>query len=179
MNLVIKRLLIGNYIYFIMKLPNFGKKLDTKAILFIVVIFICLYFFFAPSESSIANVTDEWIKQVTIKHDPKAIGDMFCSDGNLVGTVSQVKRTGKDIESYFDYFAKLPGIKVVDKKYNISKVSHDVFLNTAFITWMWDGLDQPIIARMTFLFRGNCIFQLHSSALPDLNDDLLEVSGTT
>jgi hypothetical protein len=29
---------------------------------------------------------------------------------------------------------------------------------------------------MTFLFRGNCICQLHSSALPEVNDSLLAIS---
>jgi hypothetical protein len=65
----------------------------------------------------------------------------------------------------------------VEKEYNISRVTSNVYLNTAFITWKWDGLDEPITARMTFLYRDTCIFQLHSSALPDLNEDLLEVSN--
>jgi len=94
-----------------------------------------------------------------------------------MGTVSQVKRTGLDIKGYFDYFAKLPGIKVFEKKYNISQVTKDVFINTAFITWYWNDLDKPITARMTFVFRNNCIFQLHSSQLPDVNEDLLEISN--
>ena len=29
-----------------------------------------------------------------------------------------------------------------------------------------------------FIFRDNCIFQLHSSVLPELNEDLLYISGT-
>ena len=90
--------------------------------------------------------------------------------------MSQVKRRGQDIKKYFDYFAKLPGIQVINKKYNISKITSNVYLNTAFITWSWDGLEEPITARMTFIFRDKCIFQLHSSALPDLNKDLLKIS---
>jgi len=108
---------------------------------------------------------------------PVAIAKLFCSDGNLVGTVSQVKRTGKDIKGYFDYFAKLPGLRALDKKYNISKVTNNVSLNTAFITWTWHGLENPIVARMTFLYRNKCIFQLHSSALPELNKDLQKISA--
>ena len=126
----------------------------------------------------ISDTTDKWIREVTVNHDPNAIGNLFCEDGNLVGTVSQIKRKGEDIRRYFDYFAKLPGIKVVDKEYNISQVSDDTWVNTAFITWSWDDLDEPITARMTFVFRNKCIFQLHSSALPDLNQGLLDVSGT-
>jgi len=129
------------------------------------------------TSQKIANLTDLWIKKVTVEHDPTAISKLFCSDGNLVGTVSQIKRKGQDIRKYFDYFAKLPGIKVISKNYNISKVTSNVYLNTAFITWTWDGLDEPITARMTFLFRNKCIFQLHSSALPEMNKSLLEISN--
>ena len=128
---------------------------------------------------AISQLTDLWIKEVTVAHNPQAIARLFCPDGNLVGTVSQVKRTGADIERYFDYFANLPGIKVVAKEYKISPVEDNVYVNTAFITWQWDGLEKPITARMTFLYRDNCIFQLHSSALPELNQDLLDVSNVT
>ena len=83
----------------------------------------------------------------------------------------------QDIKLYFDFFVKLPGIKVISRHYNISKVTSNVYLNTAFISWIWEGLERPIIARMSFVFRDNCIFQLHSSKLPELNDYLLRVSG--
>ena len=130
------------------------------------------------NETDIAELTDNWIKEVTVNHNPENIAKLFCSDGNLVGTVSQVKRKGIDIKLYFDYFANLPGIKVISKKYNISKVTPNVFVNTAFITWYWDGLKQPITARMTFIFRDKCIFQLHSSVLPEINQNLLNISGS-
>ncbi len=71
---------------------------------------------------------------------------MFCKDGNLVGTVSQVKRTGEDIKKYFDYFAKLPEIKVLSKKYTISRVKKNIYVNIAFITLSWKGLQTPIVA---------------------------------
>jgi len=128
------------------------------------------------TENDIADATDNWISEV-VKHNPQEIADLFCTDGNLVGTVSQVKRKGTDIKLYFEYFAKLPNIKVLSKKYNISQVTSNVFINTAFITWSWDGLDKPIVARMTFVFRDMCIFQLHSSALPELNKSLVKISN--
>jgi hypothetical protein len=147
----------------------------------IVILFIIWNFYgynlFPNQQNDIAKLTDNWINEVTVNNDPQAIYKLFCSDGNLMGTVSQVKRKGLDIKSYFEYFAKLPGIKVFDKKYNISQVTKNVYINTAFITWYWDTLDKPIVARMTFVFRNNCIFQLHSSALPDLNEDLFEISN--
>ena len=125
----------------------------------------------------VSNLTDLWIKEVTHNNNPTAIHKLFCSDGNLVGTVSQIERRGLNIKGYFDYFAKLSGVKVLDKTYSISKVTDNVYINTAFITWTWDDLEEPIVARMTFVYRNKCIFQLHSSALPDLNEGLLKISG--
>ena len=162
-----------------MILPRLTKT--NKIAVGLIALLILFMMFIRPSTnvsaSDIANQTDLWIKEVTVNHNPAAIYKLFCSDGNLVGTVSQVKRKGEDIKRYFDYFAKLPGIKVVSKKYNISKVTANVYLNTAFITWSWHGLKKPIVARMSFLYRNKCIFQLHSSALPDLNKDLLKISN--
>ena len=129
------------------------------------------------NESDISKLTDLWIKEVTVNNDPEAVSKLFCSDGTLVGTVSQVKRRGADIKRYFDYFVKLPGIKAVSKKYNISKVSSNVYINTAFIKWKWDGLYDPIMTRMTFIYSGKCIFQLHSSKLPEVNDQLFQISN--
>lgn len=130
------------------------------------------------SVKEIEDLTNLWIREVTERNNPEAISKLFCADGNLVGTVSQVKRNGADIKKYFDYFAKLPGIRVVAKEYNISKITDNVYLNTAFIRWQWEGLSEPITARMTFIFRNKCIFQLHSSALPDLNKDLYKISNS-
>jgi hypothetical protein len=128
-------------------------------------------------EKDIAALTDEWINQVTVKNSPEGVTNMFCPDGNLIGTVSQVKRKGVDIKKYFDFFAKKPGITVLDKKYNVSRVAPGVFINTAFITWFWSGLNEPIVARMTFVFREKCLFQLHSSVLPEVNDELFDISN--
>jgi len=124
------------------------------------------------NSDEIEKLTNLWIKNVTEKNDPELVSNMFCDDGNLIGTVSQKKRQGMYIKKYFDYFAKLPEIKVIDKIYNISEVASNVYINTAFVTWNWKGLKKPVVARMTFVFRNKCIFQLHSSALPDMNKDL-------
>jgi len=129
------------------------------------------------THQDISNLTDKWIYEVTIINSPENIQTLFCKDGSLVGTVSKVIRTGEDIKFYFNYFSKLPGIKVVNKKYNIMKITNNVFLNTAFITWKWDSLKEPVTARMTFIYRDKCIFQLHSSVLPEINKNLVNVSG--
>lgn len=152
-------------------------------ILFIILLFIIIYFLYNNyynliTHQDISLLTDKWIYEVTVNHSPENIQTLFCKDGSLVGTVSKVIRTGYDIKFYFNYFAKIPGIKVLNKKYEIMKITNNVFLNTAFITWSWDGLEQPITARMTFIFRDKCIFQLHSSVLPEINKNLLNVSGS-
>ena len=152
-------------------------------ILFIILLFIIIYFLYNNyynliTHQDISLLTDKWIYEVTVNHSPENIQTLFCKDGSLVGTVSKVIRTGYDIKFYFNYFAKIPGIKVLNKKYEIMKTTNNVFLNTAFITWSWDGLEQPITARMTFIFRDKCIFQLHSSVLPEINKNLLNVSGS-
>jgi hypothetical protein len=163
------------------KLRNIGASILSLVFASVAIVLIATYSLFSyvtrMTQGEVEVLTDRWIDEVTLNHDPSAIQKMFCSDGNLVGTVSQVKRTGNDIGRYFDYFAKLDGIEVVSRKYNISRVTNDVYINTAFITWKWDALDAPITARMTFIYRGSCIFQLHSSALPDLNQDLKDISG--
>jgi hypothetical protein len=163
--------------------------INTSIVIIIVIVLVCIIAIgtvgtvcsnsVKSRTAMISKLTDRWIKNVTEKNDPAAIAKMFCRDGNLVGTVSQEKRKGKDIEKYFDYFAKLPDLTVVDKEYNISQIVPAVLVNTAFITWKWKGLDKPIVARMTFIFRNKCIFQLHSSALPELNADLKKVSGSS
>lgn len=148
----------------------------TVLVIFIISLTIFrIYKYYTITESDIEELTNKWIEEVT-NNDPEAVYNLFCKDGNLVGTVSQVKRSGIDIKRYFDYFALLPGISVINKKYKISKVDKNVFINTAFITWSWDGLKEPIVARMTFVYRGRCIFQLHSSKLPHINDSLLQIN---
>ena len=128
-------------------------------------------------KNDISTLTDAWIEQVTVKNSPEGATQMFCPDGTLIGTVSQAKFTGVDIKKYFDFFAKKHGIEVLNKEYNVSKVAPDVYINTAFITWFWSGLNEPIVARMTFVFREKCLFQLHSSVLPEVNDELFDISN--
>jgi hypothetical protein len=166
-----------NYLFFKKKFRKQNKIL-LFLICFLSIIFFSnkiFHFYKNKSNQHIINLTDNWIHQVTIQNDPTAIQKLFCKDGSLLGTVSQTKRMGEKIRQYFEYFAKLKGIQVVKKEYNISKVTNRVYLNTAFITWKWDAIDTPLTARMSFLYRDNCIFQLHSSQLPDANKGLKQI----
>ena len=68
------------------------------------------------NNDNIEKLTDNWIHVVCELKDPEEVSKLFCKDGMLFGTVSQTLRRGKMIEKYFDYFAKLPGLKVTKKK---------------------------------------------------------------
>lgn len=160
-------------------MKRFNERSIFLACVVVIVVLALLYGVFGRSEpikSDIVALTDKFIHGVTVTHDPQEVADLFCKDGSLVGTVSQIHRQGRDIKLYFNYFAKLPEIRVIEKTYDILEVTPDVFINTAFITWTWKGLKEPVVARMTFVVRNNCIFQLHSSKLPSLNEDLVALT---
>ena len=153
---------------------------------FVVLLFICVIIYCSyidnhgskqRNKEQISILTDKWCDAIVMHNDPIKVSSLFCNDAILIGTVSKTKRKNIDILRYFEYFAKLPNIKIVSKEYNISNVSSNVYINTAFIEWMWDGLQVPVIARMTFIYRGNCIYLLHSSAMPKLNSELVKISG--
>ena len=128
---------------------------------------------------TIKTLTDLWIKEVTQNKNPESIYKLFCRDGILIGTVSQSERKKRDIKKYFDYFARLPELRVLSKFYSVTRITDNVYVNNALITWMWKGLKDPVIARMTFIYRNRCLFELHSSKLPDLNKDLKKIIGVS
>jgi len=122
-----------------------------------------------PTKKNAAEVTDNFINAVTKSNNPKETRKLFCKNGILIGTLSRIIRRNKNkynIEDYFNYFAKLKGIKVVSKKYDIQKVQDNIYLNHATINWKWDSIKKPVTARMTFLIKENCIYLLHSSSMP-------------
>ena len=158
-----------------------NKELTSAFFMFILV-GIIIYMLFLNFENDvntqkISNLTDEWIQNVTIKNNPNKVANMFCSDAKLIATVSKIIRRGYDIEKYFNFFVNLPNIEVLERNYHIQKISENVYINTAFLKWNWEGLVEPLIVRMTFVFRNKCIVQLHASQLPEFNKDLYEISG--
>lgn len=176
---------------------------------------------------NITAATNRWIDLVTndnligggMDNDKRnsLIGDLFClktPDGkeckssedncaSLFGTVSNKLRRGRtNIQNYFVYFANLPGLSarsINEPIFTIQKLSDDVYLNSALITWTWDdgpgsGDLDPLVARMSFTYKYNgnkggmenidnyCIIQLHSSAMPDRAEgipDYLPLSDST
>jgi hypothetical protein len=138
---------------------------------------------------SIEAATASWMNAVKVANKPRLATSHFCADGILLGTVSQTLRKGAEeggaIEQYFDFFARLPGIDVKDAGHTVDKVTKDVFVNNARVQWKYDSAPEPLVARMTFVYRhsdeykendGWCIFELHSSGLPELNAGLQAAS---
>ena len=156
---------------------------ELKSAFFIfILVGIIIYTFFLNFENDvntqrISNLTDKWIENVTIEKNPNKVANMFCSDAKLVATVSKIIRRGFDIEQYFNFFTNLPNIEVLERNYNIQKITENVYINTAFLKWYWEGLVKPITVRMTFVFRDKCIVQLHASQLPEFNKDIYQISG--
>ena len=123
------------------------------------------------NKAKIKKLTDYFLYNV-INNKPKLLNNIFCKKGILIGTLSQKirrKYSKFNIINYFNYFANLKGIKILSKKYNINKIESKIFVNNAEIKWKWDKIEKPIIARMTFIFKNNCLFLLHSSGLPKSN----------
>ena len=127
-----------------------------------------LYWFRTASvnNAEVARLTDNWIDNVVLHNDPNKLYKMFGSDASLFGTVSRKYRMGDMIKEYFNYFAKLPNISVIEKRYHVHHIGNNIYLNNAFVTWQWDGLPAPLVARMSFLFKGDHLRHLHSSTLP-------------
>ena len=105
------------------------------------------------------------------------VANLFCEDGILWGTQStKIRNTRQDIIDYFDFFANIPGITIKAVDNNVTKITDMVYVNNANVTWFWDDLEEPVVARMTFIYRlsnGNwCLFELHGSALPEKNPNL-------
>ena len=150
---------------------------SRNIVLGILAILAIVYVFFnnnknITNKQHIAKLTDKWINALTIKNDPVRIANLFCRDASLFGSVSQTLRSGREIGQYFNYFANVSGIRVLDRVYNIQKISDNIYLNSAIVTFIWNGLEKPVQVRVSILFKDNCILHLHGSGLPDLNKDL-------
>ena len=122
---------------------------------------------FGANEREVIELTGKWVDTVTVDNSPCNVYSMFANDATLFGTTSARLRRGPSIKEYFEYFAKLPDIQVIARKDNVQRITDKAYLNNAFVTWNWRGLDAPVVARMSFLFRGDKITSLHSSLLPE------------
>jgi len=119
--------------------------------------------------------TAAWMHAVVNQSDSQAVADLFCANGMLVATAGfgirkQTNSTdgwgdeeGHTIKKFFDYFATLPGQRISNRHNNIVRLSTQVYVNNAWVSWTWDG-NAGMATRMTFVFvetaSGTCIFEL-------------------
>jgi len=148
--------------------------MNWAPLLFIILIFAVGYAHVTQKHAA-ELVTERFLEAVE-SGDPPAVAALFCPDAILLGTVSQIERRGRDIRKYFDYFANLPNIHVVERKHEISELEPDIYVDNAVVTWAWDE-HEPLTARMSFVVKNGCIFELHSSELPHESEKLHEASG--
>jgi hypothetical protein len=126
-------------------------------------------------QTDISKLTDLWIKEVTVNHNSDEVSKLFCSDGILIIQGAQYK--DKDIKAYFDYFVNLPKLQVISKQYNISKLAPNVYVNTAYIKWKWNGVYDSINMKMIFVYNGKCIYKLNAPKMPETNNQLFQISN--
>ena len=127
------------------------------------------------TKRTVEMITNDFIYNVTKTNDSKFLNNQFCNNGYLIATLSRkTRRKTKrgSMKQYFDYFANLKGIIVLSKHYDIQKISKNIYLNQATVEWKWDAIKEPVVARMTFIIKNNCIFLLHSSSLPPFNKNI-------
>ena len=112
------------------------------------------------------HLIDKFYEAVN-NHNAQEVSDLFCKDAIVLGRGSQKTRVNrKSIKEYFNFFANLEGIKILSKSYNIKKISNNAYVNNAIIKLHSNFSKNPIMARMTFVIKNNCIYLLHSSEIP-------------
>jgi hypothetical protein len=104
------------------------------------------------SEIDISAATDAWLVELYIQKNASA---RFCSDGTLT-VKGEVVPAGK----YFAELVELPGLRAIRRNYKITKISSDVWLNEAFVTYFHDDLQKPKLDHILFWYRDGCIFKM-------------------
>jgi len=135
--------------------------------------------------ASVDAATRLWMKTVTSgshRNAPAKTSALYAPDAVLWGTVAEdVRDTPEDIRAYFDYFAAIPNLKVVDGSYNaVVQVMGDSAVSSGHYTFSYPGPRgklKLVPARFTFVYRLNPaakgtgtmweIVNHHSSALPE------------
>lgn len=124
---------------------------------------------FTDESKNIEYLTDQWLDNIVKHKDSNKVYNSFCSNSSFIGNVTSIKKNGEDIKNYFDYFVKLPGLRIISKKYNIVKISQEVYTNTIYATLEWDDLEEPLNTKIILTFNNKCIYQLHSNSFPNLD----------
>ena len=133
---------------------------------------------------SVDLATRVWMDTVTsgAPDAPEKTTDLYADDAVLWGTVSEeLRNTRGEILSYFQYFARLPGLRVLEGSYEptIRLVSPDVAVSSGFYTFEFSkgGVPTAVPARFTFVYRrlpsptdqgvSWAIVDHHSSKMPE------------
>ncbi|CAM9947506.1 unnamed protein product [Scytosiphon promiscuus] len=134
---------------------------------------------FFSDQKAVADTTLVWKETVTSgTYDaPKKTAALYAEDGVLWGTVSEeVRDTPEQIYAYFDYFARLPELRVVEYTPVAVRVYGDFAIQAGTYTFAFQGADGATVekrARFSFTFRRDpenprkwVIVEHHSSSMP-------------
>ena len=129
-------------------------------------LFVWLMYMERSSKNKIASLTNEFLDNLEY-NDIDACADCFCEDGSLYATVSPKLRKHCEILEYFIFFAPL--VKSADnRRFRITQIANNVWMNAAFVDfYLKKAPTVKVPVRMTYIFKGNCIYHLHSSGLPE------------
>ncbi|CAM9293343.1 unnamed protein product [Scytosiphon promiscuus] len=130
-------------------------------------------------QKAVAATTILWKDTVTSGTDdaPRRTADLYSEDATLWGTVSEeVRHTPEQIYAYYDYFARLPKLRVVEYTSVAVRVYGDFAVQAGIYTFAWeerDGTPMEKRARFSLTFRrehpGTCqewtIVEHHSSSM--------------
>ncbi|CAB1102129.1 unnamed protein product [Ectocarpus sp. CCAP 1310/34] len=127
----------------------------------------------------VEQTTIRWKEMVTLgtPDAPRKTADLYAVDGVLWGTVSEeVRDTPEEIYDYFDYFARLPNLRLSEFTPVSLRVYGDFATEAGTYTFKWqgeDGVPKEKRARFSFTFRSDpesptswTIVEHHSSSMP-------------
>eukprot|EP00752_Nemacystus_decipiens_P003524 g3250.t1 len=138
---------------------------------------------------AVAATTIVWKETVTEGKDdtPRKTADLYAKDAVLWGTVSEeVRETPEQIYDYFDFFARLPKLRVVEYTPAPVRVYGQFAVEAGTYTFAWQGEDGKTVekrARFSFTFRREkpgsaqpwIIVEHHSSSMPNAPAELKSV----
>ncbi|CAB1106835.1 unnamed protein product [Ectocarpus sp. CCAP 1310/34] len=142
-----------------------------------------------PDQKAVAETTIVWKDTVTLGTDdaPKKTAALYAPDAVLWGTVSEeVRETPEQIYDYFDFFARLPKLRLLEYTPAPVRVYGEFAVQAGTYTFAWEGDDGDTVekrARFSFTFRRGkpgsprpwTIVEHHSSSMPDAPAELKHV----
>ncbi|CAM9417448.1 unnamed protein product, partial [Ectocarpus fasciculatus] len=131
-------------------------------------------------QKAVAATTIVWKDTVTLGTEdaPKRTAALYAADAVLWGTVSEeVRETPEQIYDYFDFFARLPKLRLVEYTPAPVRVYGQFAVEAGTYTFAWQGDDGKTVekrARFSFTFRRDkpgspqpwTIVEHHSSSMP-------------